>query len=338
MRDTPEIGREGTTVSLRDSETGVLAGFWLTALSGYEWDSGLQLSVFDGPEMGGPDLTDLERESPWLRPTDHSPDALSRLYPVLRDRNLLRDFVSLAEQPSMDGIKRFADRWGLLGQSRRMFHSSWEIAISVESLTVWSWELSAFRPLWETWQAVTIMADVASYTSPRVRAAGALLNKRIRWSEVDGDPKVTYHDGDTVAAPSVNLPAPFDAPWPGGWSTIAASWLHPEVFELFRRGDTVEPARFHVCEAVNARLKGHVDLAVLPFHKRMRFFPDTLLTAIYVLFAQDLAGARGKEMTCEFCQQPFVMRRRDQRFCDKNCREAAGYHRRKNEVVNGQEG
>ena len=32
---------------------------------------------------------------------------------------------------------------------------------------------------------------------------------------------------------------------------------------------------------------------------------------------------------CGACMKPLAMRRRDQRFCNKQCRERVGYHRRR---------
>lgn len=83
-------------------------------------------------------------------------------------------------------------------------------------------------------------------------------------------------------------------------------------------------------DEVNTRLYGHVHIGVLPFRDSIiRHQFQDLLTAIYLLFAFELAGTQGTEKECQRCGKLFLQGRRDQRFCGKNCRELAGYHRRK---------
>lgn len=76
-------------------------------------------------------------------------------------------------------------------------------------------------------------------------------------------------------------------------------------------------------------MRGRVGPAVLPFLGGViRFFPDSLLAAVWVRFAQEVAGATGRERECDNCRMPFLQRRRDQRFCGKNCQEASAHRRR----------
>ena len=77
-------------------------------------------------------------------------------------------------------------------------------------------------------------------------------------------------------------------------------------------------------------MRGSVSPAVLPYLGGViRFFPASLLAAVWLRFAQELAGQAGRERECEKCRMPFRQRRRDQRFCGKNCQEASAYQRRR---------
>ena len=106
--------------------------------------------------------------------------------------------------------------------------------------------------------------------------------------------------------------------------------------ERWNDGDTIEPARYFVHKEVNRCLKSHVAMTVLPLlGSRMRFFTDSLRTALYMHFAFELAGIVGEQRTCgnPKCPNGGVMfpKRRDQRYCNKGCRELAGYYRRQRE-------
>ncbi len=62
----------------------------------------------------------------------------------------------------------------------------------------------------------------------------------------------------------------------------------------------------------------------------VRHVPDSLLATLYLQLALRIAGTGLSERECEHCRKPFFPQRRDKRFCNKKCRELAGYHRRKN--------
>jgi hypothetical protein len=246
---------------------------------------------------------------------------------VLKERKILGEFVALSRKLTPDAIQRFANRWGLLGHTRLVIDRAgqWPTAVSAEPLSLWEHETLSFRMLWETWEAVRTIKFSDYHTDREIRAAQALLRERISWRSEHGG-SIGYHA--EYEGRLINM------------TLITSADFRPELLDLFRQGDVVGPARFYVHETVNELLRGRVDLSVLPTaldseDGRMRFSPRDLLSAIYVHFALDLAGARGLERTCLSCQQRFLARRRDQQFCDKNCRERAGYHRRKEGSRNG---
>ena len=100
------------------------------------------------------------------------------------------------------------------------------------------------------------------------------------------------------------------------------------VLQRWRYGDVLEPMRYYVHKKVNDRLSGHVSPAVLPFlGGKIRLFPDSLLSALYLRFAFDLSSGGGysREATCQFCKQVFAQTRRDMKYCSKSCRDKATY-------------
>src|SRR5206468_63794 len=84
---------------------------------------------------------------------------------------------------------------------------------------------------------------------------------------------------------------------------------------------------------INARLQGHVSPVILVQDNvlqddALHYYPDTLLTTIYLQFAYDLVGGTPRQIICEGCHRGFPQRRRDQRHCSKRCRERARHHRK----------
>jgi len=160
-------------------------------------------------------------------------------------------------------------------------------------------------------------AQPDSGSTGRVREAEGYLAERIRWS---ASGVCTYHS--RIEAVVV-------------WSEYHQHIHSPEdrdaasVQTHLAGENTLEAARLHVHRRVNAEMRGSVSPAVLPYLDGvMRFFPATLLAAVWLQFAQELAGRAGFERECEYCRLPFRQRRRDQRFCRKNCQEASAYRRR----------
>jgi hypothetical protein len=317
MRKTP---KDRDFITLQDTEVGMLTGLGGRAVDGYVWDSGTGLRAVHGPRIGSR-LLPGDRAGPWLRPVNVARGAVYELYPVLKERKILDDFVAMSRTLTLDAIQRFANRWGLLGRSHVAISRTkqWADTVQAEPLSRWESESLSFRMLWETWEAVRTIKFSDSHSNLEIRAAQALLQERIHWRTKSGR-SVSYHA--EYEDQLINT------------SVIASAHVRTDLLELFQHGDVVGPARYYVHEEVNKRLQGHVDLRVLPTtlesqDGRIRFSPNDLLSAIYVHFAVDLAGGRGLERACLSCQQPFLARRRDQEFCDKNCRERAGYHRRK---------
>ena len=91
-----------------------------------------------------------------------------------------------------------------------------------------------------------------------------------------------------------------------------------------------QAARYFVHLVVNEGLRGEVSPAVLPFEgSAIRFWPHSLIGAMYLLLATEIAGQRAAERPCKQCATPFIAKRSDAVFCSTECRSRAGYLRRR---------
>ena len=105
-----------------------------------------------------------------------------------------------------------------------------------------------------------------------------------------------------------------------------------ELLERWEYGDPVEPARYYVHREVNARLRGHVSPAVLPYRKGdIYFFPDCLRSALYTLFMLELSGRQRPAILCARlgCGRCFEPAHSRQQYCETRCQQLAYYYRRK---------
>lgn len=305
-------------ISRTEVERGVLAGLWIVPLAGFRWRNDLRpmpARLMSAEDWDRPP-DDL---GPWLVPDDSQG---GRRYPIFRPAALLDDFEGLGGEPSPAAIVRFADRFGALGVERWLREENgkrnpdggtvYDTSNTSfgESLATWRQESGVFRDLRRTWRAVTTLDEADSYGPSRLREAGNTLRSRIQWN----DKGFVHYRTES-----------------GAWKVITDP-LAPdraEVLARFRRDDPRGPARYHIFREVNERLQGRVRPVVDADRRTLRFWPESLLAAMYLRFAGELIGARGPERECERCHEVFLVRRRDMRFCGKNCREAASYQRRR---------
>lgn len=317
---TPSAGPASPRIPFTDTTSGMLAGLWLVSIAGFRWTDEYRPWAEDGMFDPGAQPRD---PGPWLIPVGDE----ARRYALLRRPGLLGAMDRLASRPTLENIQAFANRWGHLGvqqsliPARRRADGARVITPGTmecgESLSAWRTELYAFADLRRLWQAVSILAQPDNWGPSRVREAKQLIADRVSWSPAGG---CSYHSRFEAA---------------GGWR----EW-HEHIFDPSDRDATslaehlagrnsYEAARFHLHRRINAEMRGSVSPSVLPYLGGViRFFPASLLAAVWVRFAQELAGAAGRERECEYCRMPFLQRRRDQRFCGKNCQEASAYRRR----------
>lgn len=292
-----------------DTDLGVFSGLWARPTGGYRWHN------------ERPAYAQTNDAGPWLMAAE-GPDPSTVRYEPLRSRALLPEFLRLAARVQAADAVQFANRWG----------SITPLATGGDayggSLQEWQREVLRFRALYEEWEAVASVTRSASTDVIRRMRRLMVLRERYAWAP-DGR-SIRYHvalnaDG-TVAVPNAK----------GALETTAeltAASFEPGVFAAFKPDDVLEPARHHVVLQVNRRLAGHTTLLVEPQRSpQPKTVADSLLAAIYLMFALEMGQRSQEQGRCGNPRCPnggkFFKTRRDQRFCDKRCRELASYYRR----------
>ena len=113
---------------------------------------------------------------------------------------------------------------------------------------------------------------------------------------------------------------------------LIASRRHPfdrELFQRWRRGDIIEPAKYYVCHQVNKRLEGHVHPQVLPLlQDEVYLFPKTLLAAMWLMFMWEITG-KVRVICCPSCGFWAEQVDRRQNYCSSACKQRAYRERKK---------
>ncbi len=318
----------------------MLVGEWYVPTHGFQWRSDIRLIQPPAPRPEelryARPYTWRERESdPWLyRVSDET-----ERYPILRRRGLLSSFEKLAWSPTRGRIKGFANNYGWLGRPAIVQVGrgrSPDVSVA-EPLSLWLWELGNLRDLVKLRDAVVVLQVREGHDRNERHAAQQLLAGRISWSS--SQRSVSYESAlqeeppqDTDAL-SVQLYQALRRRR-RKQGTLVASLDGGEreqlAFNQLKPGNDLSAAELVLREAVNERLTGNVNVAVTP-QGEVRFWPQDLLTAVYLLFAVHLSGARPVEKACKNprcpSDRPFYVTRRDKQYCSKNCREQARYHR-----------
>jgi hypothetical protein len=276
-------------------QNGVQAGVWIKPINGFRWREHLT----PGLRTAEPCL--VPNEAGWQR------------YALLRQKSVLSAFQRTAERPSKDAILGFANRFGPLDQLGPLRHVDDDPGAPVrewgEPLSVWEHELGAFLELRRTWDHAEVLQQ-DMWGPGRQREAREYLRQRIQWRD---DGSLLYDSGQAGSDVPTTAPIPEAV---------------REVIRRFEAGDIAEPARLCVRQEVSRRLRKRVHPFLLP-NNELRFFPDSLISAIYLLLALELSGRSGNQRECQACGRVFFAGRSDQRFCEKACRDRAGYHNRR---------
>ena len=177
------------------------------------------------------------------------------------------------------------------------------------------------------------MRTPRAYDAEKKKEARQLLASRIRWSP---NQQSVFYDSARRDEPATNADSP-NAQLHRALSrqeVLIASSEGSEreqlAFGQLTPGVDLSAAELALREAINERLGGNVDVAMTP-QGEIRFWPRDLLTGVYLLLALDLSGARSVQKVCGNPRCPyggkFFIKRRDQQYCNKSCREQARYHR-----------
>ena len=196
----------------------------------------------------------------------------------------------LARPALKAAIKTFADDFGTLGANLREVFPP-GVPVRAESLATWVAELRAYADLAELY-----------HRAERAQASGADRDRRaltelIRW------------DHDELVVPA--LDTRFQLPRSRSKEPVAETAIDLVAWEVGRR------------------LHGHLRLVVRA-GRGVSHVPDSLLAAVYVRFALDVAGMAGDRSRTRYCAECgalFKATRSDARFCKPACRAA---HARRN--------
>ncbi|MDO8614990.1 MAG: hypothetical protein Q7T33_04555 [Dehalococcoidia bacterium] len=286
-----------------------LAGYWFKPDAGFEW-ARPGVPVYD--ERGQP----VPDKGPWLVPRG---DTGTR-YAVLRRSRLLPAFADLGRNASPERVLTFANEWGPLGQGECNVGKR-----SGASLNTWGAHARKVATLCHLWEWVRL--GDTERLEPYIRWQSRPAMVSIALVSVNGLPDA----GRSARMTGVGaLP-------PNSWGpvyTLASASHDPNGFlRQWEHGDPVEPMRYYVCQSVNQALEGHINRAVLPYYGyAVRYFPDSLLSAVYLRLQDRIAGAVRQERQCTApgCPQGrFIPGRSDQQYCSNLCRKRAHYHAQK---------
>lgn len=282
------------------------AFYWDVADGGHEFLTGDTHKTVD--ESG------MDNTSPWFK----SPESGSHVtrYSPLHKAGLHREFASLHDDKS---IIEFANRYGLLGKYVMLMRHGDGVLAWGESLERWKYESRTMGTLLAIWDMVQnkdagrlgqIIIWPRPYNITLLRLLSEYDERQKRWV-------VNQHKGSRYAPGLVT-------------EVLASPDINPELLERWKVGMPVEPAKYYVYHKINKHLEGHVAPKILPFFKdRIYLFPDSLLSALWVMFLMEIMG-NIRIRQCDVCGEwKEVALTRPNFYCSNTCRQKAYYKRHK---------
>jgi hypothetical protein len=288
---------------------------WRVAKAGYSW------------VQSEPALAASSQPAPFLtdgRPIGTAGFHVMEYQPLVAFPGLFRVFADT--EPSRDGIKAFADRFGPLGPDvaiqiplRDQRNAKRVLLGTGEPLAKWNDEILTMRLAIDIWEAAR-NGDVGR------------LEHVIHWTEDGSGIHIHSHPELTDR----QLP---DPPARVERALIASTHLGDDVHGRFVRGDLVKPALHYVQSKVNEKLEGRASPRLLWDRKRERLglyiVPDGLIGALWLQFARAIErDSRFRQ--CAECGIWFELApgtaRADKLYCSTPCRTKA-YRKRQAEAV-----
>jgi hypothetical protein len=276
-------------------------------LGGYRWLRTNGVAEFDSSTIGEPG---------WFLATGLPLGEHGRGY---REYEVFSDETGLfrtlaATEPTPDGIRAFARRYGLLGEA------PWQIILSTRGLTGGApLKEGLGEPLLSWKRAISQMhAAVSIWDMARSEDVEG-LRRRLRWSN-DSISYDTDPDNEMLAE--------------RGWFSPSDS---SAFLEHVQRGNLTGPALYlveklvndHLKDRTSARLQWEAELG----RPRLHLVPGNLLGALWLQFAQAVHSEKAYRV-CPQCGKWFEAQRdawharSDRRFCSQACRSKA-YRTRK---------
>jgi hypothetical protein len=318
-------------------EPGMHGGFWWRPDRGFSWHFGDPIPVIRRPEPArlieagvlewragepdGPATLSID-QGPWLTPND----AADTRYPLVRRRSVLEDMIRLGRAaPTYARTLAYANRHGpLLTPAVAVA----EAPFWTESFQTWCQTACRVAGLWRMFEWVEDKSDKSKeQLSHFVVWTRQPRRVAVRVAAINGEPDAEltrriFPDGEGWQS-LVPRSAGF---WGGSAELVDSHHLHGLTY-----GDVVGPVRRWLAIEVNRTLRGHISLAVMHVADQpIRYVPDSLRAGVFLQFALALAGRRAAERACKYENCPrgvFFAKRPNQEYCDKRCRQNAGYHR-----------
>jgi transposase-like protein len=288
---------------------------WRVAEDGYHWVG--SDPVFEADQQRQPFLTDG-------RPIGAAGYRVLPYLPLAEFPGLFRVFAEI--DPSHDGIKAFADRFGPLGSDIAKQIPLYDQPNAQGTPTGLGEPLAA-------WANEILMMRFAIDICDAARNGDVnRLERVIFWTEDGSGVQILSHP-ELPNGHLPHAPARVERAW------IAATHLGDGVLEHFVPGDLIKPALHYVQSTINEKLERRAFPRLLWDAKRERLglyiVPDGLIGALWLQFARAVErDSRFRQ--CAECGLWFELApgtaRADKQFCSTACRTKA-YRKRQAEAV-----
>ena len=170
-----------------------------------------------------------------------------------------------------------------------------------ESFESWTHEIASMKSLLKIWTMVKARDETG-------------LSRHVSW----------YEHGVRISLPPDNFGMEIIADERTGGASTLSQWS---------RGETVAPAHQFLLDHLEDRLRGHINVKFItdPDTRSTRIWhvPDSLLSALYVLFALEVSEAQ-VEFTCDYCGESSL-KRKGQKFCCPSHKQLAYVDRKRKE-------
>jgi hypothetical protein len=299
-------------------EAGAFAHVAVVPVDGFEWRDDVRPPA--GDKIAWDETPDTK--GPWLVARGYTGRRIS----TLRSDRLLRDFDHLAQHPTPDAFRVFANRFGHLMEPAMLaplaLRGTGEILstqlLQGERLVDLHNAVRVWRDLRETWNDMRTLEDPDAVPSHVAARARRRLEQRIQigasgrtvlYLSSHDDEKETWLSRRTIVGPGM------------AQEDEIREYLVPDLL--------VRAARLHIAFALNEAIRDSVHPVVMPMRGSVvRFFPDSLWAAIHVAAMRELSGSLNQR-PCRECGQLFLVGRRHAQYCRRACKDIAATRRRR---------
>jgi hypothetical protein len=254
-----------------------------------------------------------------------------------RQLTALRDeFLSLSVLPGVDEptkrvdllirIGRFVEKWGSLGGEAAIVPAGSSDVMFGDPLEDWLAELRFGRDFWDA------MLLVRAYGKDEARLYGDQLAALLTWHEAgDWPPRAADEFWRDALGRDPRLGATdLDQGIEFRGNVIRGRLTGMPRPTLSRPASIGVAVQLALETAITLRAHGHFGMIVHGLgNGHITYHPSDLRGALYEGMALGLARKQsGRRCESPKCGRLMDLRRRDQRYCNKKCRDNAGYYRR----------